>query len=383
MLERLLRALQRLGFRDALILSRYPAEISAHLAEPSWAREHLTPHVLEHIEELPFAERVLAIDAGGYCDPRLLAVLADHASTALLIDSNPPAWQHASQPQAALVTSEWLSELSAEPPLFDALRRAADAGEIERVDVHVQDAYLPDARRSLRPLWFSAPVTAEEVRTAERLILDSTQNGTLDFPAYVHAPIETWIISRLCRTRITPNQITIFSAAISAGVTLLFATGHLIPGTLLALLVGVLDGLDGKQARVKMETTPAGRLEHALDYVLELSWWTALAYHFAGAQRSPAAYALLCLLVASDLVDRGAKKIVKRKTGRNLDDVAPIDRFVRLIGARRNIYVWMLAAGLALGAPDQAFVALCCWGACTAAVHLGRVAWISRKRLPE
>ena len=61
---------------------------------------------------------------------------------------------------------------------------------------------------------------------------------------------------------------------------ILFASGHLWWGRVLALLVGVLDGVDGKLARTKFETTESGKSEHSLDYLIELSWWTALAYHF-------------------------------------------------------------------------------------------------------
>ena len=38
LLERLLRVVQRLGFREAIILSNSPDEIRAHLTKPSWAR---------------------------------------------------------------------------------------------------------------------------------------------------------------------------------------------------------------------------------------------------------------------------------------------------------------------------------------------------------
>ena len=128
-----------------------------------------------------------------------------------------------------------------------------------------------------------------------------------------------------------------------------------------------------------METTELGKREHVLDYILELSWWAALAWHFTASAQVQNAFALLALLVGSDLVDRAAKKQAKRITGRNLDDVAPIDRFVRLIGGRRNVYVWIFGAGLALGAPDQAFVCFCWWGVLTAAVHVARSTWISRR----
>jgi phosphatidylglycerophosphate synthase len=175
-------------------------------------------------------------------------------------------------------------------------------------------------------------------------------------------------------------QITLFTAAVSVGVTALFASGRLVAGTILALIVGLLDGLDGKQARVKVETTELGKREHLLDYVLELSWWIALAYHFASSGALPTAYPLVLLLVGSDVVDRYAKRIAKHHTGRNLDDVAPIDRFVRLIGGRRNIYIWIFAIGLAAGAADKAFAFFCYWGAGTAAVHVVRAYSIARQR---
>ena len=38
LLERLLRVVQRLGFREAIILSNSPEEVSAHLEKTSWAR---------------------------------------------------------------------------------------------------------------------------------------------------------------------------------------------------------------------------------------------------------------------------------------------------------------------------------------------------------
>jgi phosphatidylglycerophosphate synthase len=258
--------------------------------------------------------------------------------------------------------------------LFDQLANAAARSEIQTLDVAAVPSYITSMRRSVPPAYFRPPVTAEAHASAERQILDAAQNGVLDFPAIVHAPIETWIIRRLCRTSITPNQITLFTAAVSALVVLLFASGRLIVGTVLALIVGLLDGLDGKQARVKVETTPLGRREHALDYLLEFSWWAALAYQFGNV------YAWLLLLVGSDIVDRLAKKQVKQITGRNLDDVAPFDRAVRLIGGRRNIYVWIFAAGLLLRAADKAFVALCCWGAMTSAIHVGRAVWITSRR---
>jgi phosphatidylglycerophosphate synthase len=361
----LLRQLQRLGARKAQVLSTR-AQVAAHLAKPSWARAEIAVAVDSTLGALEH-DRVLVVSAAHYFDARLLkAILAAPAPTVLVARASAPL-------PLAIVPRAWATDTT---PLLAQAQRAAEIGHASVIEIESLDPYVPDLRRNLPPLRFAAP-GPEDLASKEALVLGAAQNGTLDLPAKVHAPIETWIVSRLCRTRVTPMQITLATAAVSAVTTVLFARGQLLAGTLLALIVGVLDGVDGKQARVKVETTKLGKREHLLDYVLELSWWTALAYHFNASGQLPGAYALLLLLVGSDVVDRLAKSVAKKHTGRNLDDVAPVDRFVRLIGGRRNIYIWMLAIGVTSGAADKAFVSLCLWGALTAAVHVIRAGMIA------
>jgi hypothetical protein len=44
-------------------------------------------------------------------------------------------------------------------------------------------------------------------------LLGATQKGVIDFPALAHAPIEKRLVWRLCRTTITPNQMTLGTEA--------------------------------------------------------------------------------------------------------------------------------------------------------------------------
>ncbi|MFN2476813.1 MAG: CDP-alcohol phosphatidyltransferase family protein [Chthoniobacterales bacterium] len=361
-LERLLRTLQRLDVGSVTVVSETPDVIRAAIERPSWARAELSVIVRDSLA--PVHRRALVVSAA-YYDARLLAALLNQQTTTLLGD-------HGAHCGAALIDPSW--SLARPESLFHELSIAAKGRQIQTLELASLPAYITSMRRSIPPLYFPPPTTSSALAVAERHVLDAAQNGTLDLPALVHAPIETCIIRRLCWTSVTPNQITLFTAAVSALVVLLFVSGQLVAGTVLAFVVGVLDGLDGKQARVKVETTPLGQREHALDYVLELSWWTALAFHIGNV------WHWLLLLVATDIIDRIAKSQVKQLTGRNLDDVAPFDRFVRLVGGRRNIYIWMFAAGLLLRAADKAFVALCCWGAVTATLHVARALWISSRR---
>ena len=194
----------------------------------------------------------------------------------------------------------------------------------------------------------------------------------------VHAPIENFLISHLCKTPITPNQLTIFTNVAAWSATFLFATGRLGWGVILALIVGVLDGLDGKQARVKIETSKAGKLEHWFDALFENSWWIAIAYFLQSSGWLPNAFAYLALLIVAEIVAGLAKWSVLRFCGRTIDEIGDFNRVVRLVGGRRNIYVWLLAVGILFGAAPEAYKIVAWWGALTAAVQVPRAAFTVR-----
>jgi phosphatidylglycerophosphate synthase len=274
-----------------------------------------------------------------------------------------------------LVTKDFLSAFSPAVPLFQQLKERIDNRNIDIVDAAEEDDYIVSMRRRVRPLCFPAQ-TEQDRRLAERIILDSAQNGTLDLPAYLHAPIETRIISLLCKTRITPNQITIVGLVIGLSATAAFALGYTGLGIVAALIFGIVDGLDGKQSRVKIETTEHGKWEHHLDYFIENSWWAAIAFQLWRSGQFPNVFYFFALLVGSRLLYEFAQRGAKMATGRLLDDVAPFDRAFRLIAARRNVYVWILGCGFLLDALPQSYAAICGWAAFSAAIHLVRSIWI-------
>jgi phosphatidylglycerophosphate synthase len=386
LLERLLRILQRLGFRRAILLSATPQTIETALARRSWASKEIVVQLVPaaigsvtaqaFLDQIP-SERFLMIPANNYCDGRLLAALCATESAAALIDSNPPEFvRHLIRNPCgpALITRDVLSGFPFNAPFFEALKHSLDHRKIDVLDAANLDDYIVAMRRRVRPFCFS--VSEQERGLTERIILDSAQKGTLDLPAYVHAPIETRIISLLCKTRITPNQITIAGLIIGFSATAAFALGHVGLGILAALIFGIVDGLDGKQSRVKIETTERGKWEHHLDYVIENSWWAVIAFHLWRTSQLPSAFYFLALLVASHLLDELAKRRVKIARGRLLDDVTPFDRSFRLIAARRNIYVWILACGFLSGAFPQSYAIICGWAAISAAIHLVRSIWL-------
>jgi phosphatidylglycerophosphate synthase len=386
LLERLLRILQRLGFRSAIVFSTTPEIIGAELGKRSWARERvvadLVPSANEPLTAQWLLERIpsdhfLIIPGNIYCDARLLAALCAKQSPAALVDSGPPEFARSlirNPCGPALVTRDFLPAFSP-APFFEDLKKKIDNHEIDIVDAAQEDDYIVSMRRRVRPVCFPASPERNR-RLAERIILDSAQNGTLDLPAYIHAPIETSIISLLCKTRITPNQITIVGFVIGCCATVAFGVGRIGLGIVAALTFGIIDGLDGKQSRVKIETTERGKWEHHLDYLIENSWWLAIGFHLWRSGQFPNVFYFFALLIGSHLLDEFAKRRAKMAKGRLLDDVTSFDRAFRLIAARRNVYVWILACGFLLDAVPQSYAVICGWAAFSAAIHLARSIWI-------
>jgi len=393
-LERLLRTLQRCEIKHATILSNTPDLIEKNLAGRSWARAALkidirkqsseSVNVSDIVDLWPKgADTTLILRADLILDPRVIHRLAREAGNVALVDSAVTAEMSsfvASAPNtsfgkfcgAALVKREWLSTRIG--GLQEALLNGLANGTVAPLDLSKLPSYDSTLRRKLKPFWFVTP-SRQTKKIVERVLLDSTQKGALDIPAWFHAPIEKFLISYLCRTSITPNQLTFFCNVIAWITTILFLTGHLVSGIVIALIIGIIDGLDGKQARLKVETTKRGKLEHWFDGIFEWSWWTALAYQFQVSGQLPGAFRYWLVLVAAEAIDGVAKGAVLFTTGRLIDELNSFERIVRLVGGRRNVYVWILAIGILSGAPAKAFVAMIWLELITAAVHLPHAAW--------
>ncbi|PYL05088.1 MAG: hypothetical protein DME32_00565 [Verrucomicrobia bacterium] len=402
LLERTRRNIRQLEFCEAVILSNSIKSIEEHVTKQSWHREDVALEFRERkgpqltigdVQDCLSAERVLVVWAGFYCDGRLLRALAQAEQDSVLIDSDVPSitaplWKNSGKQSfgrsvcAAVVSTEWVSRKNRNAVLRKELESDVMSGRIAAIDAAKQQAYVPGMRRIVRPVFFSAP-SPEFRPLAERLLRAATQSGVLDFPALVHAPIEKWLVSHLCRTTITPNQITLGNGVLGLGATVFYAYGYLWAGALLALVFGVIDGVDGKLARLKVQTTRLGKGEHVLDYCIEMSWWAALAYYFHSGGQVPYAYTIWLVFFVADLLERRAKGFVGRKLGRSLDDVSRFDRLVRYVAGRRNIYTWLFTFSLALGMPANGFIWLCFWGMASSVIHVFRALQIRSASSPK
>jgi phosphatidylglycerophosphate synthase len=306
-------------------------------------------------------ETVLALSAEYLIDPRVLRALVGGPATTFVAGSD-----------GAMEPIGWV--------LGADVRRhgAALAAHAERLLLATLDPYSPELRGDVAPYVLRCR-SADEQRRAWSVLLDHVQKRALDLPGqYFDPPFENFLVRRFAPTNVTPNQITLATLVVAAVVAALFAHGWLRIGVLLALVVGVLDGVDGKLARLKLATSKLGELEHVGDFFYENGWYLALASHFqAVTQRAELWYAG-CVLVACDLADGLLYLVVRRHSGRMLDELSAFDRRFRAIAGRRNVYVMTFVAGFFTGRPIAAFLGAVLWASVTVGVHAARVVWVLR-----
>jgi len=363
LLDRQLKQLQKLGVVvTALLVPDHDPAPRVTVGAPRVVRvprsaSGLTSALAAAVTTLPDA--CLALSADLLVDSRVLRALAEHdVSTFVSVGGGRPeevAWVYAA----------------------DVRRHGGGLpARAARLPLSAIDAYAPELRGDAAP-YVMRVASAEERRTAWRILLDHVQKRSLDLPGrYFDTPFENALVRRLARTAITPNQITLLTLLVAAGVAWLFAHGWLRLGVLIALVVGVLDGVDGKLARLKIATSKLGELEHVGDFFYENAWYLTLASHLSTAAMAPALWYAGCAFVLLDLADSLLYLGAERRTGTMLDELSTFDRRFRAIAGRRNVYVWFFVVGFWTGHPAAAFVAAVAWAAVTVLVHAGRVGWL-------
>ncbi len=327
---------------------------------------------------------LLMIDAHHLYDQRALDAIMQARPSTMLVDVDATPGEPTSEPcHLAVVAAAFSARITeiwqGSAALWDHLAALRRNGEIRRLNIRDIDSYVINLRRFITPFWLPVE-TGRDERAGERHLLDAAQKGTLDLPArYLHPLFENWMTKQVARFPvISPNVITTLTNIIAFVATGLMVLGGVGPGLFLAALVGILDGVDGKLARMTVRCTKFGdRYEHILDNIYELSWYWALGWAFSGGALGHFPLIMSGLMTLFYILDRAFTGGFKHFKKIELFDYAPIDRLFRQIGSRRNINILMMIIGTAIRLPYEAFLVMVAWMMFTAVFHGGRVAWIA------
>lgn len=358
LVDRLLRQLKRAQVESVLVVERGGAKFSAAAGDRRGASRHW-PQTVE-----------VAQVAGTLTPAQALASFRDVLPARFLL-----------LPANLLIDQRVLETLFAQPPVATLDLRDATCGVFDRqwldqpnaasarrVQISACGSYHHELRRHVAP--FARLISSmADLREGSDILVGHTQKGALDLPGqYFDTPFENLLLKALAPTRITPNQVTLATTVVGFAVAFLFWHGWLVSGALLGLLVGILDGVDGKLARIRLESSRLGELEHVGDFLYENAWYLGVASHLQ-------ALWLGCAMVAADLADNMAYLVVKRRHGKLLDEMSPFDRALRRVAGRRNVYVWIFLIGFALAERAATFKVAATWAALTSVTHWVRALW--------
>jgi len=256
----------------------------------------------------------------------------------------------------------------------------AAATDLRTLDPRELPAYSKEMRGENPILLFDAS-TPEAARAAESALVRETQKHVMDAPArWIDPLFENAMVRRIAPTRITPNHVTL------AGLTLGFLAAWWLWQGWLALalpvmfVVGWLDGVDGKLARLRLHYSRLGAGDAYFDFAYENAWWIALTAFLANAGHGDTAVWVGATLIAANLLDEIAYSLSGAWLGTSLDLLTEADGRFRLVAGRRNVYVLILAVATLAGATWLGFVVCGVWAAITGVAHTVRLWFALRAR---
>lgn len=162
-----------------------------------------------------------------------------------------------------------------------------------------------------------------------------------------------------------PLVVTALGLACCVAAALLFWRGAYWWGALAALAYLLCDSVDGTLARVTGRVSRAGTmLDRAIDFIAPPFWWWAWVHGLGAAgHQMEEVYksALLLIMVGGHVVGLLIEGWFRFRFGLQLHDWHPLDRFFRMIAARRDSLLLILLASLVLGQPDSGVEVAAVW----------------------
>lgn len=178
---------------------------------------------------------------------------------------------------------------------------------------------------------------------------------------------------RLCAAwNISPNQVTSVSFLLVVASGLLFYWGEFALGLLSGWIMTLLDTVDGKLARVRVQSSYFGHLfDHGIDLIHPPFWYLLWALGLTQVGESIDVGLVATLIFTGYIAGRFAELAFEQACGGSLFAWRPFDSWFRLVTARRNPCLIILTLALMLDAPVAGL-----WGVAVWTVSTSVVLWL-------
>ena len=320
--------------------------------------------LIEPGSEMPTSGRVLLMNGQFLFEIRTLAGLLQRQNTVLTHPGD-------GLPAAVIVDSDLASSCqdyiqgrTATPP--DTLAYIAPD------DLTAFDQALLSAKTPLLQ-----PVCEEKKQEMENLLYGNAYKGITDLVTkFVWPRPARAAVHAAANLRLSPNMVTSVGFVLVVAVCYLFLHGYFLAGLAAAWIMTFLDTVDGKLARVTVQSSKFGHLfDHLIDLFHPPFWYIFWGMSLSG----------FLPVMGFDRVDMYWMIVIAYVAGRMVEGLFPLlgncnvftwrpfDAYFRLITARRNPCMIILTVSAIIGRGDWGFIAVTCWTVLTTIVLFVRL----------
>lgn len=275
------------------------------------------------------------------------------------------------KPAAAFIDASRIGEI------VDYMARPAalppgGLARFEPADLTAFDESLRSARAPVLEL-----ITEARRDELENLLYGNAYRGITDLVTKFLWPRPARRLVHWCaRLGVSPNTVTSIGLLLVLAACWFFLHGQYLAGLLAGWLMTLLDTVDGKLARVTIQSSPFGHLyDHVIDLLHPPFWYIFWGMSLAS---PPGFFGLdfstqCWLLVGAYVLGRVAEGLFSLLGECSIFTWRPFDAWFRLVTARRNPCLILLTLSLLISRPDWGFVAVVGWSALTTGVLVLRL----------
>lgn len=255
------------------------------------------------------------------------------------------------------------------------LARGQAATDVQRLDCAQLAGSYNDALRKREPP-FLLPLTPQSQRDIEARVFKGSYKGVTDFVTLYAWPRPARVFTGWCaHLGISPNMVTSLSLVCVLLAMWCFWHGQYGWGLAWAWFMTFLDTVDGKLARVTLQSSRWGDVfDHSIDLIHPPFWWWAWVVGL-GAVGLPLAQPSLVLwvIVGGYVLQRVEEGLFIAWFKMDMHVWQRFDSLLRLVTARRNPNLAIVTAATVAGRPDVGIGIVAWWVAICLVVHAVRL----------
>lgn len=302
--------------------------------------------------DLPSSGQVLLLNGSFLFEVRTLAGL---------LEKNDVFLRHSEQDAVAAAIVD-ASQLQVARDCVSGKREVASTGmeSITPVDLAAFNETLRSAQTP-----FLEPITQERKPELENRLYGNAYRGITDLVTKFLWPRPARQAVRLAASMgISPNMVTTVGLILTLAACWFFWQGHYIPGLAAGWLMTYLDTVDGKLARVTIQSSQFGHLyDHLIDLFHPPFWYIfwGMSLTGLGPVLGFSQQEMYWLIVIGYVGGRIVEGLFPLLGDCSIFTWKPLDAWFRLVTARRNPCLIILTASVLVGRPDWGFIAVTFW----------------------